>query len=106
MRYFLVGNVRAWLNRGDGFKFLPARPGVVGRLELPPKLWEESLLPGSRLIVCTDGVERRFHPHFFPWTVGLSPERVARKIGEHFSRREDDVCVLVVEGPGDVGKEH
>jgi len=102
MRCFLVGNVRAWLNRGDGFKFLPARPGVVGRLELPPKLWEESLLPGSRLIVCTDGVERRFHPHFFPWTIGLSPERVARKIGEHFSRREDDVCVLVVEGPGDV----
>jgi len=100
MEYFLMGNLRAWLNQGSGFKSLVGDSGVAGRVEIKPTFRRKLLPPASRLIVCTDGIESRFHPRLFPWVTGLTPERVAQQVGERFSRRGDDACVLVVEGPG------
>jgi len=99
MEYLLMGNLRAWLKRGSGFKSLMGGSGVAGRVGINPTFQREPLAPASRLIVCTDGIENRFHPQLFPWVAGLTPERVAQQIGEYFSRKEDDACVLVVEGP-------
>lgn len=99
MEYLLMGNLRAWLKRGSGFKSLMGGSGVVGRVEINPTFQREPLVSASRLIVCTDGIESRFHPQLFPWVAGLTPERVAQQIGKYFSRKEDDACVLVVEGP-------
>lgn len=100
IEYFNIGNIRGWILFPDSVKKLKEIPGVVGRMPVKVKVFEEPVsLLCSTLLVCTDGIKRQFIPTpEMEWIITLNPRDVAEKIMEDFSIKEDDATVMIARG--------
>jgi len=100
IEYLNVGNIRGWILFPDSIKKLREIPGVVGRMSVKVKIFKEPVsLLHSTLLVCTDGIKRRFIPTpEMKWIRTLNPRDAAEKIVRDFSIKEDDATVMIARG--------
>lgn len=99
LEYVNIGNIKGWLINSDSVRKLYGVNGVVGRTPVRLKIFKEILLPGFVLIVCTDGIKKRFiQAADVKWLKTLKTEEAAEKILQEFAIKEDDASVLIARG--------
>lgn len=99
MEYVNVGNIRGYLLLSDSVRNLSGVHGVVGKTLVRLKTFKEILPAGFVLIVCTDGIKKRFiQPVDMKWLKTMKAEDAAKKMLQEFAIQEDDASVLIVRG--------
>lgn len=99
LEYINVGNIKGWLINSDSVRKLNGVNGVIGRTPVRLKIFKEILLPGFILIVCTDGIKKRFiQAADVKWLKTMKTEEAAEKILQEFAIKEDDASVLIARG--------
>ncbi|ADQ04007.1 ATP-binding region ATPase domain protein [Caldicellulosiruptor owensensis OL] len=101
IEYFNIGNIRAWLASYKNVKYLSQVPGIVGRLPVNFKSFIESGgLYNSALVVCTDGITRRFTPESYSSLINEceNVQQLAEKILAECGLPEDDATVVILKG--------
>jgi len=99
LEYINVGNIKGWLINSGSVRKLNEVNGVVGRTHVRLKIFKEILPPGFVLIVCTDGIKKRFiQATEVKWLKTMKTEEAAEKILQEFAIKEDDASVLIARG--------
>ncbi|MDK2820862.1 MAG: hypothetical protein PWP31_827 [Clostridia bacterium] len=99
LEYVNVGNIKGWLINSGSVRKLNGVNGVVGRTPVRLKIFKEILPPGFVLIVCTDGIKKRFiQAADVKWLKTMKIEEAAEKILQEFAIKEDDASVLIARG--------
>ncbi|MDK2836620.1 MAG: hypothetical protein PWP21_1397 [Thermosediminibacterales bacterium] len=99
LEYINVGNIKGWLVNSGSVRKLNGVNGVVGRTPVRLKIFKEILAPGFVLIVCTDGIKKRFiQAADVKWLKTMKAEEAAEKILQEFAIKEDDASVLIARG--------
>jgi hypothetical protein len=99
-----LGNIGARMNRGDGWRSLLSRPGVVGVHR--PRTLPEQQLPwgaGDLLVLHSDGLPSRWTPPDDPGLSRTDPAviaaRAVRDAGSPAQPVRDDTAVAVLAFP-------
>lgn len=101
LRFVGVGNISAFLYAPDepGGQALISRPGIVGVPNGPnPRPSTHPWVPGSTLLMHTDGVHSRWSLRDWPGLRAHDTTTCAAWLLWQANRRRDDACVLVVDG--------
>jgi len=99
LEYVNVGNIKGWLINSGSVRKLNGVNGVVGRTSVRLKIFKEILAPSFVLIVCTDGIKKRFiQAADVKWLKTMKTEEAAEKILQEFAVKEDDASVLIARG--------
>jgi len=99
LEYVNVGNIKGWLMNSGSVRKLNGVNGVIGRTPVKLKVFKEILPAGFVLIVCTDGIKKRFiQAADVKWLKTMKTEEAAEKILQEFSIKEDDASVLIARG--------
>ncbi len=69
------------------------RPGVVGRLVQPPRVFEHSLARSDRILVFSDGIRERQIPESI-WE--MDPVHTCQRLLDVAARKEDDASALLL----------
>ncbi|MCF6094371.1 SpoIIE family protein phosphatase [Microaerobacter geothermalis] len=97
--YVNVGNIKGWLIHSGYVRKLNGVNGVVGRTSLEPNLFKEIVPTDFVLIVCTDGIKKRFiQSTDMKWLKAMGTKEAAEKILQEFSIKEDDASILIARG--------
>jgi anti-sigma regulatory factor (Ser/Thr protein kinase) len=99
LRYAGVGNITGRVFNGEQHQSLASRDGVLGtRAPSPPvQVVETPWLPGSTLVMATDGLRTDWDLSAYPGLMGHDPVVIAATLHRDQSRGADDVAVLVIE---------
>lgn len=100
MEYINVGNIKAWLVDAKHSKRMMGIGGILGRMPVNLKVFQEPLsLLCSTLVVCTDGIKNQFVPGpEMVWLRTMNVKDAASKIVNEYSIKEDDATALVARG--------
>ncbi len=102
-RFASVGNIEARMIHPDTRADLMVRRGVLGRSAPMPRITTNPWLPGSWLILHSDGIASRWQPADFPSLWLGTAQEAAGWLLRHRASDSDDATVVVVKDPGTVG---
>jgi len=96
LEYVNIGNIKGWIINAFSVRSLSNQSGIVGRMTVNVKTFTEVLPAGFVLMVCTDGIKRRFsQPNDIKALKNMNASKVARKIMEEYGIKNDDASVFV-----------
>lgn len=99
LEYINVGNIKGWIISNHKIKKIIQTPGVVGRNNIRYKIHKEStIMYGTTLIACTDGIASKFSPSLFRNKDLQDVQNISDYIIKNFGIKEDDATVVVVRG--------
>ncbi|MEU6484475.1 ATP-binding SpoIIE family protein phosphatase [Streptomyces sp. NPDC046887] len=94
-----VGNVSAFLVRGERRSSLLSVPGIVGHHMPHTRSFTAEAGPGSVLVMHTDGLSDRWSPQTFPGLFARRSTVISAQILREAGGRRDDIGILVVKAP-------
>jgi hypothetical protein len=96
LRFAGVGNVAAHLFNAGERKQLVSHNGIVGSNMRKVQQFSMPWNPGAMLVMHSDGLGSRWDLDQYPGLVSRHPALIAAVLYRDFSRKRDDVAVLVV----------
>jgi hypothetical protein len=91
-----VGNVAGTIIAGESSQSLVSLPGIVGHEVRKVNPFAHAWPPGAPLVLASDGLGTQWRLGRYPGLAARHPALLAGVLYRDFSRRRDDVTVVVV----------
>lgn len=93
-----IGNVSGFVIGPGTRKSLLSAPGIVGHQMRTLRTFEQPLVPGSALVLHSDGLTERWSTDTLPGLFHRSPTVIAGQLLREAAVRRDDAGIVVVKG--------